>query len=236
MNMILLFKEDFAADTDSVRLEGRRFKHIMEVHRASVGDELNVGLLGGLQGTGRVTAIDDGSIQMDVRLDKQPPAPLPITLVLALPRPKVLKRVIASVCMIGIKKIFLINAYRVERSFWQSPSLTEDSIKSQLILGLEQAKDTVLPEVVLCKGFKPFAENRLPGLIKDSTAILAHPAASEPCPRNVTGHATLAVGPEGGFIQYEVERLVSCGFRAVNLGERVLNVETALPFLVSRVC
>jgi RsmE family RNA methyltransferase len=58
--------------------------------------------------------------------------------------------------------------------------------------------------------------------------------ASDPCPRNVKRAVTLAIGPEGGFIPYEMEKLVACGFAPVQIGERILTVETAVPALVAR--
>src|SRR4051812_29284895 len=115
MNLILLFKEDFVGD-DVVRLTGRRFKHVMSVHRASAGDELTVGVSGGLIGTGAVTKLDDDALEMSIALDRDSPPPLPLTLVLALPRPKVLNRVIASATSLGVKRIHLVNAWRVEKS------------------------------------------------------------------------------------------------------------------------
>jgi 16S rRNA U1498 N3-methylase RsmE len=82
--------------------------------------------------------------------------------------------------------------------------------------------------------FKPFAEDELPSIIKDTLALIAHPTAQEQCPRDVRQPVTLAIGPEGGFIPYEVEKLISCGFHAVHLGERILNIEAAVPSLISR--
>jgi RsmE family RNA methyltransferase len=134
----------------------------------------------------------------------------------------------------GVKRIFLLNSYRVEKSFWQSPVLEPESIQRQLVLGLEQARDTILPEVFLRPLFKPFAEDELPELIKDTLPLIAHPTAQRPCPRDVRQPVTLAIGPEGGFIPYEVEKLILCGFHAVHLGERILNIETAVPYLISR--
>jgi uracil-DNA glycosylase family 4 len=167
-------------------------------------------------------------------LGLKPPEPLPVTLVLALPRPKVLRRVLFSASAMGVKRIFLVNSYRVEKSFWQSPVLGGESIRKQLILGLEQARDTILPCVFLRNRFKPFVEDELPDLSKETLQIVAHPAAPEQCPRSAGRPVTLAIGPEGGFITYEIERLISIGFSAVNLGERILPVETAVPFLISR--
>jgi len=233
MNLILLFKGDFISK-NKARLEGRRLKHILEVHRVATGEKLRVGLSGGLIGIGCITCLNNTSLEMDVSLFNAPPAALPLTLILALPRPKVLKRVLLSVTAMGVKRIFLLNSYRVEKSFWQSPVLEPESIQRQLVLGLEQSRDTILPEVLLKPFFKPFAEDEAPILIKDTLPLVAHPAAQTPCPRNVGQPVTLAIGPEGGFIPYEVDKLTSCGFHAVHLGERILNIEAAVPSLISR--
>jgi RsmE family RNA methyltransferase len=233
VNLILLYPEDFISE-DSVRLEGRRLRHVTDVHKASVGDELRVGLLNGNVGTGSVTALDDMALEMRVRLYEPPPDALPVTLVLALPRPKVLRRVLSSVSSMGVKRIFLINALRVEKSYWQSPVLHPEALRRQLTLGLEQARDTVLPEVLLRSRFRPFVEDELPGIIRGNTALLAHPGASEAFPSGIDSVSTVAVGPEGGFIPHEVQMLLSCGFSAVNAGRRILSVETAVPFILSR--
>jgi RsmE family RNA methyltransferase len=234
MNLILLFEEDFDDSGKTVSLSGRRWEHITKVHRASPGDELTVGLLNGKVGTGRISSIDGSSLTMSVELNSEAPPPLPLTLLLAMPRPKMLKRILQSVTAMGVKRIYLINAWRVEKSFWESPVLKEEMLREQMILGLEQAKDTILPEVHIRKFFKPFVEDELPEIAKDTLPLVAHPIASEPCPRGLADAVTLAVGPEGGFIPYEVERLEGAGFMAVHMGERILRVETAIPALLAR--
>lgn len=234
LNLILLYPEDFVNGPDRVRLEGRRFQHVLTVHRAAVGDELSVGLLNGRIGTGKVTRLAQSVLEMEVRIQQAPPAPLPLTLILALPRPKVLRRTLRAVSSLGIKKIVLINSSRVEKSYWQTPFLNDAAVKEQLVLGLEQAKDTVLPEVLLRPLFKPFVEDEAPGIIKETLPLVAHPAAREPVPRGANRAVTLAVGPEGGFIPYEIDMLVSCGFKPVSMGERILSVETAVPALIAR--
>jgi RsmE family RNA methyltransferase len=233
MNLILLFQDDFI-DNSIVRLQGRRLKHVLEVHCASVGDELCVGVLNGQIGVGKVTLLSQTLLEMEVRLERAPPPALPLTLILALPRPKVLRRVLRSVSALGVKKNILLNCFRVEKSFWQSPFLSESSVREQLVLGLEQARDTVLPEVLLRPLFKPFVEDELSALIKGTLSLVAHPTATAPCPRDVKRAVTLAIGPEGGFIPYEIEKLIACGFTPVQMGERILSVETAVPALIAR--
>jgi RsmE family RNA methyltransferase len=171
---------------------------------------------------------------METDLFRKPPDPLPLTLLLALPRPKVLRRVLLTASSMGVKKIFLLNAFRVEKSFWTSPVLSDESIGQQLILGLEQAVDTIMPEVLLKPLFKPFIEDELPYLVKGSIPLVADPGAESECPRNFDRHITLAIGPEGGFIPYEIEKFRECGFTPFSIGERILRVEAALPALLSR--
>lgn len=233
MNLILLEPSDFIGP-QQVRLTDRRWQHIQQVHQAKLGDSLRVGLINGLMGQGTVTALEDSGVTLQIALSEPPPTALPLTLVLALPRPKMLKRTLQTIASMGVKRLILVNSYRVEKSFWQSPFLQAAAIREQLLLGLEQARDTVLPEVILEKRFKPFVEDRLPALAADSLALVAHPGAYPACPRQLEQQVTLAIGPEGGWIPYEVELLTQAGFSPVQLGERILRVETAVPVLLAR--
>jgi len=232
MNLILLRPDDMVT-AERARLSGRRLQHVRAVHRAQAGDVLAVGMLGGRIGTGTVMQIDDSVLEMDVHLEHDPPASLPLTVILALPRPKVLRRVIFSLTVLGVKRIILVNAARVEKSYWQSPFLEPDVINHQLALGLEQARDTQLPQVLLKSRFKPFVQDELPALAQGTLALVAHPGARESCPRQVSGPVTLAIGPEGGFIPFEIDLLQTAGLSPVHMGERILNVETAIPALIS---
>ena len=234
MNLILIFEDELIDGGRGVRLSGRRQRYVRDIHRAGVGDELCVGLCDGSIGTGRVAVLNKDILEMDITLCSNAPSPLPVTLALALPRPIMLKRILASMSSMGVKRILLFHSHRVEKSFWKSPVLNEESLKEQLILGLEQARDTILPKVELRPLFKPFIEDELPHIAKDTLCLVAHPESSDACPRHVDRSVTLVVGPEGGFIPYEIEKLKSLGFAAVHLGERVLRVETAVPALLSR--
>ncbi|WP_321368429.1 16S rRNA (uracil(1498)-N(3))-methyltransferase [uncultured Desulfuromusa sp.] len=233
MNLILLHKDDFISQT-RVRLSGRRLQHIVNIQRAAIGDKLRVGEINGLSGTGEISSLNTEWLDMDVQLNQEPPEPLAITLLLALPRPKMLKRILQSVTSLGVKQIYLFNTYRVDKSFWSSPLLQPKNLKEQLLLGLEQARDTILPDVHLCPRFKPFVEDELPGISKGTVAYVAHPGAESPCPGTLVQKSTLAIGPEGGFIPYELEKLQHCNFLPISLGKRILRVETAVPVLFSR--
>ena len=233
MNLLLLQQADFTSAT-SARLTGRRLQHVLEVHRAKSGDTLTVGVLGGALGLGRVTRLDAEALELELTLDRPAPPKLPLTLVLALPRPKVLNRVLAAATSLGVARIYLMNAWKVEKSYWKSPRLGEDNLLVQRLLGLEQAKDTMLPELHLRRLLRPFAEDELPGLLQGTLPLLAHPGSADACPRHAEGPVTLVIGPEGGFIAEEVALLTRSGCRPVQVGDRILRVETAVAALVGR--
>ena len=233
MNLVLLHPSDFISE-NRVQLQGRTLKHVLEVHRATAGDALRVGVVNGRIGQGRIQNINSDAMEMTVSLEAEPPAPLPLRLILALPRPKVLNRVIAAATSMGIREIDLINAWRVEKSYWESPRLSDENLRVQSILGLEQAGDTILPTIRLHKLFAPFVKDELPSFLSGRRALLAHPYASDGAPREVKDRVVLAIGPEGGFIDRELNTFRDLGFSQVRLGPRILRVETALACLVGR--
>lgn len=232
MNLILLLESDFT-DSETVVLKDRRFVHISSIQKPVKGDQLKVGLLDGNTGLGEVLKISEQEITLRVNLNSQPPSALPATLILALPRPKMLKRILQTVSSMGVKELYLINSYRVDKSYWSSPVL-EKQINDHLLLGLEQAGDTVMPTVHLRKRFKPFVEDELPELSHKGQSFVAHPYQAHPCPPASAEAKTIAIGPEGGFIPYEVEKLNQCGFESIHIGERILRVEAAVPAILSR--
>lgn len=233
MNLILLHTSDFI-DPHRVRFSGRRLRHLQEVHRAQIGEHFRVGLLDGLIGQGTLVQLDDDTAELEVVLDREPPSPLPVRLILALPRPKMLKRSIETIATLGVKELWLINSYRVDKSYWSTPLLQPDKLREHLLLGLEQAGDTHLPHIEIRKRFKPFVEDELPALAHGTRALVAHPYDASPCPAATAEATTLAIGPEGGFIPYEVEKLQQAGLNPIHLGPRILRVETAVPVLLSR--
>ncbi|CAI8285481.1 MAG: Uncharacterised protein [Porticoccaceae bacterium UBA1117] len=232
MNLMLIKSEHI--QNNLTKIVGRQLTHMNEVQRLIKGDTVRVGEVNGAIGMGTIISIDEQTAMIEVNLTLRPPAPLPITVILALPRPKMLRRILQTISAMGVKNVYLVNASRVEKSFWQSPLLAPESIEEQLLLGLEQSRDTLLPAVHLRKLFKPFVEDELEGIVGESTAIVAHPISEQRCPIDCQVPITLAIGPEGGFIPFEIEKLVQAGFDPVHLGRRILRVENAVPALLSR--
>ena len=234
MNCLLIDPAEREEATGRIRLEGRRRRHAEEILRARVGDTLRVGMIGGLLGTGRILELDRDHLDLEVVLEEAPPPKRPLRLVLALPRPPVFRRLLSTIASLGVERLLVVGTARTEKSFWQSHVVEDASIRERLLLGIEQSRDTILPEVTLQRYFEPLVEEVLPGWIRGRRALLAHPAAEAECPHSVTEPVTLMVGPEGGFVDFEVERLRGIGFEPVSLGARILRVEPVIPMLIGR--
>jgi len=233
MNIVLLREQDWGTNS-TVKLTDYRAHHLINVIKVEINQTLRVGLLNGDLGSATVTQISDNTVELEVRLSEAPLPRHPIHLVLALPRPKMLRRVFRSVAEFGVTELHLIHSYRVEKSYWQSPFLDEDKIEMALIQGLERAGDTILPRVHQHKRFKPFVEDVLPSISEQRSLLIAHPGPNPLLPTDTKQPTTLLVGPEGGFIDYEVDLAKEAGAKVVSLGSRILSVDTAVCAALAR--
>ncbi len=231
---VLLFDESDELAPGRVRVVDRRHRHVREILRAKLGDVLTIGRIGGQLGHGTIVGLDATGLELEVALDREPPAPLPITLALALPRPPSLRKVLQQATALGVKRFLLFASARVEKSYWQSTGLEPARLHEQLLLGLEQAGDTLLPEIAFARRFRPFVEDTLPELAGAGRILVAHPSADPTLEAREASLTVLVIGPEGGLQDHELERLDAVGALRVGLGPRVLRVETAAVALLAR--
>jgi RsmE family RNA methyltransferase len=231
---LLLLGEDEIDSAGAARLTGRRHTHAKEVLRVQSGQTLRVGVRGGNLGTATVVEQSAEGLQLQVTLDHAPPPRARIDLVLAIPRPKALKRVIPAIASLGVDRVVLVNAARVEKSYFDSKVLAKAFLDELVELGLEQAMDTVAPTIEVRERFKPFVEDELAGWSDATVRLVPHPTAPQAL-KPTTERVVLAIGPDGGWIPYEVELLAANGFTPVTIGPRVLRVEVAVPALIGAV-
>jgi RsmE family RNA methyltransferase len=230
---VLLFDESDETAGGRVRVAGRRLRHVREILRAKPGDELAVGKLDDRVGRGRIVSLDDDALELEVTLEREPPPPHCAALAVALPRPPSLRKVLQQATALGVKRFVFFASARVEKSYWQSSALRPDALREQLLLGLEQAGDTRVPQIELVHSFRRLVAETLPALAPGAPIFAAHPG-HPPVEIGAPPRCALVLGPEGGFLDEEIAALEHGGARAVGLGPRVLRVETAVVALLSR--
>ena len=232
MNIVLLEAEQTQSEFWKIE-SPRQLQHLSQHVQLNAGDTLKVGIRNGERYLTEVISVSEQQIRIRPIQLEAIPAKLPVHLILALPRPKVLRRIIMDAVTLGVERISLIHSYRVDKSYWQSPFLQQ--LDDYVTLGLEQAGDTIAPEIQLYKRFKPFVEDVLPTFISDQKpAYVAHPYAEQQMPYAIQHSCHLIVGPEGGFIPYEVDLLIKNGCQAMSLGNRILRTETAVSHILGR--
>ena len=234
MNIVLLDPNQITTTDNIWQIENQRqLQHLQQHIQLNCGDTLKVGVRNGQRYLTEVISVSEQQIRIRPIQVEAIPAKLPVHLILALPRPKVLRRIIMDAVTLGVERISLIHSYRVDKSYWQSPFLQQ--LDDYMTLGLEQAGDTISPEIQLYKRFKPFVEDVLPTFISDQKpAYVAHPYAEQQMPYAIQHSCHLIVGPEGGFIPYEVDLLIKNGCQAMSLGNRILRTETAVSHILWR--
>ena len=245
MNLILIHPHE-PDSAGLVRLAGERAEHIRHVLKAEPGKTLRIGLLNGPKGCGTVESVSGKEVVLQCEFEEKIPPRPSIDLLLALPRPKVMKRLWAQLAALGVGRIILTNAEKVERYYFDSHILEPDFYNAHLIEGLQQAGDTLLPEVRIIKELKPFLEDELDTIFPNPGArLLADPSGDQNifqclekndalAPRSaVPQRSCLAVGPEGGWTPYELGLFAVHGFQVFNAGPRILRTDTACVALLS---
>jgi len=236
--MNLLLFEHGELDGSFLNLADRRADHIIQVLGLQEGDTLRVGMLNGKLGSARVVSIKGGRVELEVLLNATPPDIPEIELILALPRPIMLQRILKQATVLGVCRFHLIRSTRVQKSYFQSHILHPEKSKEILIQGLEQTVDTRLPEVVVHHRFMPFIEDVVPTL-NASCRLLAHPDERATLSDLFAGdkimdRSVLAIGPEGGWSEHEVLQFRKQGFQCFSMGRRILHVDTAVVVLLSQ--
>jgi len=237
VNLIAL-EPDEVSDAGEVTLSGARAAHLMNVLHVAPGHHVRVGVLNGARGVGTVQSIDEGTIALRCTLESNLPPRPRVDLLLAVPRPKVMRRLWAQIAALGVGQIILTNAERVERHYFDTHILTPGSYRPLLIDGLQQARDTHLPAVSVHRQFKVLVEDRLDALFS-GLRVVADPAArrslGEVVRESSEARTLLAIGPEGGWNAFELGLLEAHGFQSAGMGPRTLRTDTACIALLALV-
>jgi RsmE family RNA methyltransferase len=246
VNLVLLERSeaDACGDRGEITLDGVRGRHVAGILNALPGRQIRIGIIDGPRGVATVVSIGNERVTLRCAFDAESPAVPQVDLLLALPRPKVLRRLWAQLAALGVGRIVLTNAERVERHYFDTHVLAADCYRPLLVEGLQQARDTRLPRVSVHRRFKVLVEDELDALFPEELRLVADPAASTSIalalsvgsPREAPGQRVLlAIGPEGGWNDFERGLLVAHRFTPVGLGPRTLRTDTACVSLLALV-
>ncbi len=235
MNLIILQKTDKIKE-DLYQISDERFTHIKTILKSDINDIINIGILNETKGKAKITLIDDCKVELKIVSLEEQEKKSKIDIICALPRPQTLKKVLSTCATMGVNNLYLIRSEKVEKSYFHSPLLEEKNYTKFLIEGLSQGKRTQLPIVTIHNRFKRFFAEEFS--TKNSICLLAHPdeqnyLSSEMLSSNK--NIVLAIGPEGGWNDFEIDFMIEKGFTKFKLSENILRVETALTAALAQV-
>ena len=275
MNRIL-FEKDEIVDGRAM-FSDERAEHVLNVLHGAVGQTLKTGELDGLIGTSVITEIRDlhermegsaqrgsgllaGTVVVECTHTKTAVEPW-FDLVLAPPRPRVLKRLLPQLTALGVGKIVLVGAEKVEKSFWGAQLLKPEIYRPLLVDGLMQCGTSRVPTIRCERNFRRYAETQMTDEFAGSEKIVAHPSMGNgeremgngeremgngergtriPQPSTLNPQPSIlnpyvfAIGPEGGWTEGEVALIESKGFGRRSLGSRILRTDTATIALIAQ--
>ena len=238
MNLVLLERHE-VDDTGAVRLSGPRAEHLVRVLKVASGHEVRMGLVDGPLGVGTVQSVEEGSVTVRCAFGGSAPPRPRVDLLLALPRPKVMRRLWAQIAALGVGRVLVTNAERVERNYFDAHVLEPATYRALLIEGLQQARDTRVPVVSIHRQFKILVEDELDGLFDGGLRLVADPGATRVASTVAreagVGRVLLAGGPEGGWNRFELDLLGRHGFEQIGMGARTLRTDTACVALLALV-
>ena len=256
MNRILFEKSEIRDGVAT--FGGERAEHVLSVLHGKVGQVLKTGEIDGPIGTSEITAIKgeampvkgeaassplvENELSITVRCSHTQQSIAPwVDLILAPPRPRVMKRLLPQLAALGVGRIFLVGAKKVEKDFWGATLLKPENYRPLLIDGLMQAGTSILPTIELRRNFRKFIREELDQMLPSPKRIVAHPyEAKDVRPetgdltQSNTSSLTLAIGPEGGWTDEEVALLEEHGFSRYSLGSRILRTDTATIALLAQ--
>jgi 16S rRNA (uracil1498-N3)-methyltransferase len=243
MNLLLLTGEDFISENRAL-VRGSRCAELQKLHDLKAGVQIKVGVQGGLIGEGTVLSVNGDKLELEVSLHQQPPAKSPIILFVGLSRPQTIKKVIQAAVTLGVEELHFVRSELGEKSYLNAHILRSEELYKEVDLALCQAVDTVPPLIQVHPRFLPAIEDTLPERLRvkgwrSPVAIVADTRSSTVLTNQLWGagginEALLAIGPEPGWSEFEIQRLHAVGFKSISLGARILRVETAVGVLVAQ--
>jgi 16S rRNA (uracil1498-N3)-methyltransferase len=232
VNLLLLRPGEVAGGEALV--EGRRAAHVLGLLGKGQGDTVRVGVLGEGVCEASIAEADPKSVRVRLALGERSSLSLPTTaLILALPRPKAVSRIVQLAASFGIRRLDLVGAHKVDPAYFSSPRLHPLRLSEDAWLGLEQGGLVHAPTLAVHRTLRASLQNPEgakvvfdPTARTDLAGVLLPTSGTEEA--TVLPPVTLAFGPDGGFVPEELELLREAGFRAAKLAPSVLRTEVAV--------
>jgi len=209
-------------------LTGDHADHLVRVLRARLGQDFDVAA-NGIVRHGRVVAIDDSRIEFELGDEVPLPPVANLTLLLAIFKFDRMEWTIEKCTELGVARIVPVVARRTDAHLASAAAKRIDRWRRVALQAAEQSRRPAPPEIT--------APSKLSDAVKEISGLrivlsevelqvrLRDAVESRPTGRDE--EITLAVGPEGGWTNEELQVFQQAGWISASLGNTILRAETA---------
>jgi 16S rRNA (uracil1498-N3)-methyltransferase len=207
-------------------LTGDHADHLVRVLRARVDQEFDIAA-GALVRRGRIVTIREGRVEFDLG-EEVPAAAMPdVTLLLAIFKFDRMEWAIEKCTELGVSRIVPVVARRTDAHLASAAAKRAERWTRIAMQSAEQSRRSGPPEIA--------APVKLKDAVIDGAAdfriVLAESEKETPL-RNVLASldersVVLAIGPEGGWAEDELQLFLQSGWTSASLGPTILRAETA---------
>ncbi len=233
MNFLLFNENEVSADKSCAIISHDRLEDLKKRFIFKENQEINIGVVGGNRGKGILKKISDDSAMFDIDLSILPMKKKDIELVVSICRPQTNKKIIHIATSLGIKDVSFVRGENIPKSYIQSTSLSQENIKKECLLAMEQTGDTIFPNIEIYSSIYKYFNTK--EFSRKCCVVADTQNLSEIEFRDFRDVDCIAIGPESGWTDKEVKYFHEKLFRSVSLGERILRVEIATTYLLGKI-
>jgi 16S rRNA (uracil1498-N3)-methyltransferase len=215
-----------AIEKETVELKGPEAQHLIRVMRVRRGEEVTLFDGSGGEFSATVTEVERSVVRLRIVRRELVDRELPFSLRMgvALPKGERQRWLIEKLTELGVTQLIPLVT---ERGIVQPDSGTVLRLRRAVVEASKQCGRNRLMDIAPPQPWFEFL--RVPG---DALCVLAHPRspavdAGSAMPLRDKRGVVAAVGPEGGFTEEEVSAALSVGWQMLDLGPRILRIETA---------
>ncbi len=211
---------------DRAALVGEHADHLVRVLRVRVGEDFDIAT-GQAVRRGRITSVTQDRVEFDLAEEIAAPTLIEITLVLAVFKFDRMEWAIEKCTELGVSRIIPVIARRTDSHLAAASAKRVERWQRLAQQAAEQSRRAVPPEIAapvkVSDALNPtqvlrvvLAESEGQTLLRD--VLNSHVSVSE---------IALAVGPEGGWTEDEIQSFKQAGWISASLGNTILRAETA---------
>ena len=205
-------------------LTGDHADHLVRVLRARVGQEFDIAT-GSTVRRGRIVTIEDGRVEFELG-DEVPAAAMPnITLLLAIFKFDRMEWAIEKCTELGVSRIVPVIARRTDAHLASAATKRAERWRRIALQSSEQSRRAAPPEIT--DSMKLPAATALPGHLRIVLAESEKQTSLRDVLDSADGEILLAIGPEGGWAEDELQLFQKAGWTCASLGSTILRAETA---------